>query len=187
MTTDLERRSVLRGVALGAVAFSAGGAVVWMSPREAHAQGVPLAVLAPAERAALEALGETLLPGARDAGIAHFVDSQLAVPPGDCLLAARSANVPPPVANFYHAALAALDAASVAAYGKAFAECTPEQRHAFVDNMRQKTPEGWTGPPAAQFYALARNDAVDVVYGTLEGFERLGVPYMPHVMPATKW
>jgi len=30
---------------------------------------------------------------------------------------------------------------------------------------------------------MVRSDAVDVVYGTVEGFERLGVPYMPHILP----
>ena len=32
-----------------------------------------------------------------------------------------------------------------------------------------------------------RSDAVDVVYGTPEGFAKLGVPYMPHIMPPTSW
>lgn len=187
MASEIDRRAVLRGAVLGTVAFSVGGAVVWLAPREAHAQGLPLTVLTPAERAALEAIGETLLPGAREAGIAHFVDSQLACAPGDCLLAARSANVSPPVANYYRAALAALDGAAAAAYGKAFAACTAEQRVALVELMRQRNPDGWTGPPAPQFYSLARNDAVDVVYGSIEGFERLGIPYMPHIMPPAKW
>lgn len=187
MAKEVDRRSMLKGAALGAVAFSVAGGMVWLPPREAHAQGVPLSILTPGERAALEALAETLLPGAIEAGVAHFVDSQLACPPGDCLLAARSANVAPPVSAFYHAALAGLDAAARAAHGKVFADCSGEQRQAFVEAMRQKSPEGWTGPPSQQLYSLVRNDAVDVVYGTLEGFERLGVPYMPHVMPETKW
>jgi hypothetical protein len=181
------RRTLLKGAALGAIAFTVGGAEVWLTPREAFAQGVPMKVLTAAERAALEALGDTLLPGAKDAGIAHFVDSQLAAPPGDCLLAARSANVPPPILNFYRAALRALDGASNAAHGKPFAELTPGERNAFVDGMRQKVPEGWQGPPSPFVYFLLRNDAVDVVYGTVEGFERLGIPYMPHVVPPAKW
>ncbi len=185
MTVD--RRSMLKGAALSAFAFTVGGATSWLTLREAYAQSVPLNVLTPTERAALEALGETLLPGAREAGIALYVDHQLSVDPGDCLLAARVANVPPPVSNFYRACLGALDRAATAAHGMPFAQLSPEQRNHFVDAMRQKVPEGWTGPPSPFFYLLARMDAVDVVYGTVEGFERLGVPYMPHVSPTSKW
>ena len=28
---------------------------------------------------------------------------------------------------------------------------------------------------------------IDVVYGTVEGFARLGVPYMPHILPERSW
>src|SRR2546422_1922540 len=42
-----------------------------------------LKVLTADERAAIEALGETLLPGAKDAGLAHYVDQQLAVDPSE--------------------------------------------------------------------------------------------------------
>jgi hypothetical protein len=178
---------MLKGAALGAFAFSVGGAETWLTLREAHAQDLPMQVLTPAERAALEALGETLLPGAREAGIAHYVDHQLSVDPGYCLLAARAANVPPPITNFYRACLGALDRASTAAHGKVFAGLSTDERNRFVDQMRQKPPEGWAGPPSPFFYVLARMDAVDVVYGTVEGFERLGVPYMPHVTPTKRW
>ncbi len=185
MTVD--RRSMLKGAALGAFAFTVGGTQTWLTLREAYAQAVPLQVLTGAERAALEALGDTLLPGAREAGIALYVDHQLSVDPGQCLLAARAANVPPPVTNFYRACLGALDRAATAAHGQVFAALKADEQVKFVDQMRQKVPEGWSGPPSPFFYLLARMDAVDVVYGTVEGFERLGVPYMPHVMPTRKW
>jgi len=34
---------------------------------------------------------------------------------------------------------------------------------------------------------VVRNDAVDVVYGTQSGFEQLGVPYMAHIAPPSRW
>jgi hypothetical protein len=34
---------------------------------------------------------------------------------------------------------------------------------------------------------MLRNDAIDVVYGTVEGFARLSVPYMPHILPQRSW
>ena len=36
-------------------------------------------------------------------------------------------------------------------------------------------------------YSVLRNDAVDVVYGTVEGFARIGVPYLPHILPPRTW
>ena len=46
--------------------------------------------------------------------------------------------------------------------------------------MRQNKIEGWQGPAGGFVYFVLRSDAVDVVYGTMEGYESLGVPFMPH-------
>ena len=35
--------------------------------------------------------------------------------------------------------------------------------------------------------ADGRPDAIDVVYGTKAGFEQLGVPYMAHIEPPSRW
>ncbi|MCP3469057.1 gluconate 2-dehydrogenase subunit 3 family protein [Bradyrhizobium sp. CCGUVB1N3] len=183
----LDRRVVLKGGALGGLVFIVGGAETVLSPREARAQAVPLSVLTPGEQETLESLGDVLLPGARDAGIAHFVDHQLGVPPGEALLLARLVNVAPPFANFYRAGLRALDEAASRSHGAPFARLADEVKIAFVDQIRQRPPEGWSGPPSPFFYYVVRNDAVDVVYGTVEGFEKLGIPYMPHIPPSAKW
>jgi hypothetical protein len=34
---------------------------------------------------------------------------------------------------------------------------------------------------------VLRADAVDVVYGTMEGYEALGIPYMAHIAPDKRW
>ena len=41
--------------------------------------------------------------------------------------------------------------------------------------------------PVFLFYLCLRSDAVDVVYGTPEGFKRLNVPYMQHILPPENW
>lgn len=184
---DGDRRAFLKSSAAGVLAFQLAGAQVLLTPREARAKEVPFQVLQPDEVATLEALGEALLPGARDAGIANFVDNQLAVDAPDCLLLIRYLDVPPPYVEIYRPALAALNGASRAAYDKTFAELTAEQASALVGEMGQKNPAGWAGPPAPLFYFAARSDAVDVVYGTEEGFKSLGIPYMAHIRPAQKW
>jgi hypothetical protein len=185
--TSPQRRLALKGAALGALAYTLGGAEVLLSPREAYAQDVPLRVLTADERAALEALGDTLLPGAKDAGYAHYIDQQLGAGPSEALLLARALGILPPYVNFYRAGLAALDQASAKAHGAKFAALDAEKRNQLVDQLRQKNPEGWSGPPSPFFYFVTRGDAVDVYYGTVEGFERLGVPYMPHIVPLKKW
>jgi len=77
------------------------GTEVLLTPRQARAQGVPFRVLEPPEVATLEALGETLAIGARQNGIAHFVDQQLTVPPAHALLSLRVTEVRPPYVSFY--------------------------------------------------------------------------------------
>lgn len=182
------RRVVMKGVALGALIFTIDGVDVAMTPREAHAAAVPLQVLSPEEQRTLEAVAEVLLPGARDAGVANFIDHQLAIPPGECLLAIRTSDTPPPYANTYHAALSAIDSAVRKSFGSGFAALTSEQQTAFVRAIAEGTPDHWTdAPPARAVYGRLRGDALDVVYGTVEGFETLGVPYMPHILPLKKW
>jgi len=53
--------------------------------------------------------------------------------------------------------------------------------------MRQNKIDGWQGPAGGLVYTVLRNDAVDVVYGTMEGYAALGIPYMPHIAPTKRW
>jgi hypothetical protein len=185
--TSIERRALMKGAALGALAFTVGGVEVLLSPGQARARGVPFRLLKAHEAETIEALGETLLPGAREAGIAHFIDQQLSVPAEEALLEARIMNVRPPYANFYRAALGAIDRASEKLHGSKFADLSSIDQHAFVDLMRQNKIDGWQGPAGGFVYFLLRSDAVDVVYGTVEGYDALGIPYMPHITPETRW
>jgi hypothetical protein len=185
---EMERRAFMRGAAAGALAFTVGGAEVLLTPAAARAQGVPLRTLTADQAKTLEALGETLVPGARQAGIAHFVDQQISIPAEEALLEARILNVRPPYANFYRAALGAVDRASEAGNGgRGFAALSETEQRDFVNNMRQNKVEGWQGPAGGFVYLLLRSDAVDVVYGTMDGYAGLGIPYQPHIAPTKKW
>src|ERR1700737_2386625 len=95
--SPIERRDFMKGAATGALAFTVGGVKVFLTTREARAQNVPFRLLKAGEAETIEALGETLVPGARAAGIAHFIDQQLSVPPGEALLEARIIKVSPPM------------------------------------------------------------------------------------------
>jgi hypothetical protein len=185
---DIQRRAVLQGAAAGALAFSIAGAEVLLTPRAARAQGVPLRTLSAAQAATLDALGETLVPGARQAGISHFVDQQISIPAEEALLEARILNVRPPYANFYRAALGAVDGASERLNsGRRLEQLNESEQRSLVDNMRQNKVEGWQGPPGPFVYLVLRSDAVDVVYGTMDGYADLGIPYMAHIAPAKRW
>jgi len=172
---------------LGALAFTVGGAQVMLTPREARAQSVALRTLKADEAETIEALGETLVPGARAAGIAHFIDQQLSVPPEEALLEARILNVRPPYGDFYKAAIGAIDKAAAAQSDQRFAWLPADAQREFVNLMRQNKLQGWQGPPSGFVYFVLRSDAVDVVYGTVEGYEALGIPYQAHIMPLKRW
>lgn len=185
---DMERRSFVKGAAMGALAFSINGTEVFLTAQQARAQAVPFRLLNAREGEMLEALGDTLVPGARRAGIAHFIDHQVAVPRGEALLTARLVNIPPPYVNFYRAAIRATDGASQAMFdGRRFTQISAGEQYEFVDLMRQGKVTNWQGPPAPFVYFVLRSDAVDVVYGTVEGFESLGIPYMAHISPDKRW
>jgi Gluconate 2-dehydrogenase subunit 3 len=183
----MERRVFLKGAGMGMLAFTVGGASVMMTPGQARAQGVPFRLLKAHEAETIEALGETLVPGAQRAGVAHFVDQQVSVSPGEALLEARQLNVKPPFINFYRAAIGAADKAAEARSGRRFAALSTNEQHDFVGAMRQNKIDGWQGPAGSFVYLVLRSDAIDVVYGTMEGYESLGVPYMPHIAPDKRW
>jgi hypothetical protein len=186
--SELHRRVFLKAASLGMLAFTVGGTTALMTPSQARAQGVPFRLLQAHEAETIEALGETLVPGARQAGVAHFIDQQVSVPPGEALLEARIVNVKPPYVNFYRAAIAGIDKASQARHGKPFAQIAAADQTALIDLLRQNKIEGWEAPPPAPLvYFVLRSDAADVVFGTMEGYEALGMPYQPHIAPELKW
>lgn len=178
----LRRRDFLTGVTVGAVALPA---IVACHPRAARERGDPFAVLDDEQGRTLEVLGDTLLPGAAVAGIAHFVDQQLASPTPMLML--KYLDFPMAYPDFYASGIGALDAVSRNRHAKDFAFLAAPEREAIVREISRGAPAGWDGPPAPLFYCVTRSDAVDVVYGTEEGFAKLAVPYRAHIQPPAKW
>jgi hypothetical protein len=169
----------------GLVAITVDTAFGQLTPGRARAKGAPLRILDAAEGRTLEALGEVLLPGAAEAGIAHFVDDQLSRENPMLLLKYLDFTTAYP--DFYKQGLRGLERVSQARFQTAFPQLEPAQKTELVREMSQKDPAAWTGPPAPLFFFVIRNDAVDVVYGTPQGFEKLGIPYMAHILPPQKW
>ena len=181
------RRSFIRNTGVGLLTFYVSGCEVEMTQQEARKREVAYGVLSDTEVSALDALGDILLPGAAAAGLSHFIDHQLGAPTEDQLLMIKYLGVPAPVTPFYQGGLAALNVLSQTQNSQPFAELSQEDQTALVGQFAQANPDGWEGPPGPFFYFVLRNDAVDVVYGTKDGIESLGIPYMAHIEPPSKW
>ena len=187
MPIDPTRRELLKVGGIGLLSFTLSGSKVALSPAEAFRAGVPLGVLSLEEATTLASLGERLVPGSREAGLVSYVDHQLGAGPGDCMLMIQYLGVDPPFTPFYREGLAALNAVAQARYRRPFAQLENEEAEALIDALAANELEVWAGPPSAFFYFVTRNDACDVLYGTLKGFAALDVPYAPHILPPSDW
>lgn len=176
---DFTRRDLMTGVGVGltglGIAADAGEPKAVNLSEQLNAN----------ERSTLAAFGETLLPGATEAGLLRYVQSQLASETP--LLFARYLDYPEGLASFYRRGLKALEELSEQRYGQRFTKLTSDQKSALASELWQKAPASWTGPPAPLFYLAVRNDAVDVYYGTERGFQKLGVPYLALIAPPKPW
>jgi len=182
---NTERRTFMKGV--GAFAFTMGGTEMLLTPRQARAQGMPLRTLTSAEGETLDAIGETLVPGAKQAGISNFVDQQISIPPEEALLQARILNVPPPFAKFYRAAIAAIDGAQRQDEGSQVCAALARRPARF----RQFDAAEQVGRLAGSARTLRLRGSAQRRrrcrlrdHGRLR---RLGVPYMPHIAPTKRW
>ena len=139
------------------------------------------------EARTLEHLAEGLLPGATEAGVIHFIDNQLGVSADDCMLIAKYFEVTPPYAQFYRAGVNACDLLAKRRFKTEVHRLSPENLVEFLQVIGNPETPVEDGYPLSLFYLCLRSDAVDVVYGTPQGFEKLNVPYMAHIMPPEGW
>ena len=187
--TSLSRREFMHrgaGAAL-LLPFIVGGCEQRMTAAEAARTEVPLRTLTIGEGSALSRLGSLLVPGSSEAGLAHYIDHQLSAPAGENMLMIRYLGVPAPFTGFYRSGLKALNAAARQRHGADFDALTAEQAQIFLADFAAGKIADWQGPPLPLFYFVARTDAIDVVYGTEQGFASLDVPYMPHIAPPSNW
>ena len=176
MSESLTRRHLLaRSSAAGF--FMVAGQWVWLTPREAEAREFEPQILSPEQCTALSILGDALVPGAATAGLAAYIDLQLQAGDQSLLIGKYLGVDTSAQAGFYQAA-----ADNVIAMTD---ERTSTQT--FIANMAGDKLSDWIGPPASYVLFVLRADALDVTYGTPEGFENLGIPYMAHIMPEQPW
>jgi Gluconate 2-dehydrogenase subunit 3 len=188
---DKHRRAFLRSSAIGLFAYTLAGCDVLLSPKDAREKGADFATFSAQQVRSLDALGEALLPGASKAGLSHYIDANLARAPGDSFLMVRYLDVVMPHRDFYVNGLAALDTACRKAFGKNFFALKEAEATPILAGLLKGNPPGWdnaaNAPPAPLFYLAVRGDAVDIVYGTMAGFEALDIPYLGHIDPTTAY
>jgi hypothetical protein len=176
-----------RGLIIGGgtmVLLEQAGGPVWIEAAAAAAQKAPLRVLTAREADWLSGLGAAIAPPARAAGLVHYVDHHLAVPPAESLLALRYLDIAPPYADFYRPGLASL--AAMTGNGAPPPDGDPRWGD-ILARLGAGKIDGWTGPPPPLFLFAVRLDAIDIAWGTMAGFERLDVPYLAHIEPEGEW
>lgn len=186
---EVTRRQFIKAGAGGAaltLAFNVGSTVLLLTPEEARAKGIKIKRLSQHETALLEKLAEAMVPGSAAAGVAHFVDHQLGVDPDDCMLIAKYFPVPQPFTAWYKRGLAAAEAFARRKLNNKLTALTASEMHQLVGEIGRPGTQ-IEGFDLSLFYVCLRSDAVDVVYGTPRGFEKLDVPYMAHIMPPEGW
>jgi len=186
-TSVLSRRTALRAAATLVIGAIVDHKLQLLTPAQAAAAGAGFRSLGEKEAALVSNIAETLVPGATGAGLVYFLDHHLTVPYRESLLMARYLDIKPPYLDFYRNGLKAFDAHVHGSSGSDFATLDEKQRLALVRRLGDGQPADWQGPSASLFLFALRADAVDVVYGTPDGYEKLGVPYMPHIFPEEPW
>ena len=185
---DIERRAFVKGATLGALAFTVGGSTVMLTARQARAGNVPFRLLKENEAETIESMGETLVPGARTAGIAHFIDQQISVPPER---GAAAGAHPQRASRRSPTSIAPRSARSTAAATRPSAASSrmlsPGDKRDFVNLMRQNKADGWQGPPGRSSMPCCAATPSTSCTATMEGYEALGVPYMAHIAPERRW
>jgi hypothetical protein len=186
---NLTRRAVLDKALKSSVlclGFSVGGVTLMLTPEEARAQQIVLRTLKPDQVKSLEVLAEGMVPGSVKLGVTHFIDHQISGDPGDALLIAKYLQAPVPYAGFYATGLKVAQSMAQSSLGKPLASLDATALEGLIKQM-SKPGTVVDGFPIFLFYLCLRSDAVDVVYGTPAGFEKLNVPYMQHILPPETW
>jgi gluconate 2-dehydrogenase gamma chain len=120
-------------------------------------------------------------PGAKEAGVAEFIDFMLAnrVPVSssrDVRSAEDAIEAGNETQNRFVAGLDWLDARSHSEFGQAFMDCTPEQQNRLVEELAYKAEFKPTTESGRAFFQMMRDYTVVGYYTTKIGLQSIGYP-----------
>ncbi|HVX67583.1 MAG TPA: gluconate 2-dehydrogenase subunit 3 family protein [Bryobacteraceae bacterium] len=174
---NFERREVLRALAMGAAASGFPGFELWAfgCPRE-HAGGTPQKAaggpyqprfFTPDEYALIERVTELIIPsdgtpGAREAGVAEFVD----------FMVSSDAAIQYP----FRYGAGWLDAHALQLEGRRFVELSGEQQTAMLEHLAHKERYREGEEDGRKFFELIREYTVMGYYTSRVGLKEIGDP-----------
>lgn len=204
---NIERRQILRFIALASVAGTYPGFSKWCFAcvpdhvtstisRSAQTKLEPFKPLffPPPKYRMLEHLTEMIIPaddtpGAKEAGVAEFIDFMVAnrVPitanrdvrsTDDALELGNEAQ------NRFLSGLDWMNARCKSEFGRGFMDCLPEQQQSFLEELAYKAKFKPTNESGREFFRLLRDYTVVGYYTTRIGLESLGYPGLRVVWPS---
>jgi hypothetical protein len=120
-------------------------------------------------------------PGAKQAGVAEFIDFMVAnrVPVSgsrDVRSADDAIDAGNEAQNRFVAGLDWLDARSHSEFGQAFMDCTPEQQNSLIEELAYKAKFKPTTESGRTFFKMMRDYTVVGYYTTKIGLQSIGYP-----------
>jgi gluconate 2-dehydrogenase gamma chain len=203
----IERRDILRFIGIASIAGTFPGFEKWAfacgqnhvheaaftTTRAAAAAYKPL-FFTPQQFQMIEHLAEMILPaddtpGAKDAGVAEFIDFMVAnrVPVSakrDVRNTQDAIELGNEAQNRFHSGLGWINARSKAEFGREFMECSGEQQKNLLEELAYKAKFKPTTESGRQFFQMMRDYAVVGYYTTRIGLESLGYPGLRVVWPS---
>lgn len=199
----IERREILRYIGIASVAATFPGFQQWMFAGSAHAhhasfQAVPAPPYTPLffnaqQYSLVECLAEMIIPaddtpGAREAGVAEFIDFMVAnrVPVSsryevrstqDAIRQGEDAQTQ------FVAGLHWINARSKSEFGKQFMESTPQQRNSLLEELAYAAKFKPATESGREFFQFIRDYTVVGYYTSKIGLESLGYPGLRVVWP----
>ncbi len=189
MGNIIDRRRLIKAAGISTFTFTLNGCDINVTPREAKKLGADFQSLTKPSVRTLNKLADILLPGANSAGFSYFIDSQISKSSTESLSLLRYMDWPWPHSTFYEKGATAVNAYALNKHRVSFSELDEDDASEIVSNIASSQPDSWLfdAPPAPLFFYVTRADALDVFYGTEDGFELLEIPYIAHIEPTQKW
>ena len=199
----MERREILRYIGIAAVAGTFPGFSRWVfacpndhpqsTPSRSSSDSYKPLFFSPRQYRMVEHLAEMIIPeddtpGAKQAGVAEFIDFMVAnrVPVSssrdvrsteDAIEAGNEAQ------NRFVAGLDWLNARSHSEFGRGFMDCKPEQQNSLVEELAYKAKFKPTTESGRAFFQMMRDYTVVGYYTTKIGLKSIGYPGLRVVWP----